>query len=142
MRLGDPKEVGALMKKRRLELGFTQQQFAEATGVSPITIMRLELGRLGYIHERTAKALEVPAKVVKRMVMVSAPADARGNLLGQGSGIHVPRESGDATDVGRTMPTLYRKMNKRRKAELEARIAKLEKPSVVRKALLWLAKKV
>lgn len=69
MKLGDPKLVGEMMRERRLKLGYTQAQMAQATGLSPITIMRLELGRIGYIHEKTAKALEVPARIEKRLVM-------------------------------------------------------------------------
>lgn len=69
MKLGDPKVVGEMMKQRRLGLGYTQQQFAQVTGISPITIMRIELGRVGYIHEKTARALEVPKKIVRRMVV-------------------------------------------------------------------------
>lgn len=78
MKLGDPKEVGQMMRERRRQMGFTIEQMAEAVGLSPITIMRLELGRVGYIHEKTAKALEVPKKITKRMVMVPSAVMADG----------------------------------------------------------------
>src|SRR5579859_2166184 len=83
MKIDNPELLGQMMRERRKSLGFTIEQMAEASGVSPITIMRLELGRLGYIHERTAKLLEVPKKVIQRMVMVATPVDASGHELPQ-----------------------------------------------------------
>lgn len=70
MKLGDPKIVGELLRERRRKMGYSIEQFAQLTGVSPITIMRIELGRVGYVHAKTAKALEVPKKITKSMVMV------------------------------------------------------------------------
>lgn len=71
MKLGDPEVVGQLMRERRKSMGFTIEQMAEAVGLAPITIIRIEKGRMGYIHAKTAKALEVPKKITKRMVMQS-----------------------------------------------------------------------
>lgn len=159
MKLGDPKAVGELMRQRRLALGFTQQQFAEATGVSPITIMRLELGRLGYIHERTAKALEVPKKIVKRMVMVASPADSSGHILPNSTLAASPNAdvramaedkkqqesvSGDAQEVN-PMPRYLKQHRKARRAKLEAQERNVERNgkahtlSPLKKMFLWLA---
>lgn len=148
MKLGDPQEIGKLMRERRVALGFTQQQFAEATGVSPITIMRIELGRVGYIHAKTAKALEVPRKIVKRMVMVPTPVDGMGRELATP---HAPVEhtSGDSTVVGIVMPSYQSKLVRARKAKLEANKANVEQlhgeahvASPLKKLFLWMAAKV
>lgn len=79
MRLGDPQEIGRLMRERRKQLGFTQEQMAQAVGLSPITIIRIENGQVGYIHAKTAKALEVPKRLTKRMVMETVAVTQDGN---------------------------------------------------------------
>lgn len=146
MRLGDPIEIGRLMKRRREELGFTQEEMAAAVGLSPITIMRIELGRVQYVHTKTAKALEVPRKIIKRARLVTELVDENGHLLppGPATPVVAPKEivSGDASVVGIPMPTLQRKLTRARRAKLEARIRVLEHPSRPRKFLLWLASKV
>lgn len=59
MKLGDPKSVGQMLQSKRHQLGFTIDQMAKVTGLSAVTLIRLEKGRNGYIRERTAKALEL-----------------------------------------------------------------------------------
>lgn len=141
MKLGDPKEVGELMRKRRLDLGYTQEQMAEATGVSPITIMRIELGRVSYIHEKTARALEVPNKIIKRMVMTPVAMSRDGATLEPRTNA-LPRPmreriSGDIeATVADPAPT------QRRDARKEMLRGKAHAMSPLKKLLLWAAAKV
>jgi DNA-binding XRE family transcriptional regulator len=140
MKLGDPTEVGRMMRERRHQMGFTIEQFAQATGVSPITIMRIELGRVGYVHAKTAKALEVPAKIVKRMVMVPTPVDNVGRELpdnGLPPALQT-RISGDNMTIRQEPPI------RARKGRLHSSKAHIEVHSMspLKKALLWIANKV
>lgn len=73
MKIENREAMGTMLRNRRKALGFTMKEMAEAVGVSPLTIMRLELGRVGYMRESTAKALEVPVKVVNRLVTQTVP---------------------------------------------------------------------
>lgn len=149
MKIDNPELLGQVMRERRKALGFTIEQMAQAVGVAPITIMRLELGRLGYIHNRTAKLLEVPKKVIKRMVMVPAPVDAEGKVLPTStlanspnaevremaikplSGPHQPVMtekrteivSGDVQDID-PVPAFHKEHRRARNAKLEAKKAK------------------
>lgn len=128
MKLGDPQEIGKLMRERRLALGFTQLEFAQATGVSPITIMRIELGRVSYIHARTAKALEVPKKIVRRMVLEPVAVMADGSRS-------VPKApsisySGDNEALPAT----------KRYSPQKAGVSHTMSP--LKKTLLWLASKI
>lgn len=78
MKLGDPIAIGALLKKKRLDLGWTLREMAEATGLSFVTILRLEKGRIGYIHSDTFKkleALKMNEELLKRRVMRLVPVE-------------------------------------------------------------------
>lgn len=153
MRLGDPQQVGQLMRERRKKLGFTIEQMAEAVGLSPITIMRIELGRVGYIHNKTAKALEVPKKIVRRMVAVDVPVGENGESLPvtalplpstpKPAEPRNPEPSGDVMLVGADVRPILarRKQYKPRKAK-ETLAAPIPKASGMKRALLWLAAKV
>lgn len=149
MKLGDPKVVGELMRKRRHDLGFTIEQMAEAVGISPITIMRLELGRVGYIHAKTAKALEVPKRIEKRMVMVNT-AIAQDNsevvlpplsMLTKGPSV---ASSGDveALPSKETHKALESKPRRLYKRPTLVKQTNVEASSPLKKALMWLAAKV
>ncbi len=164
MKLGEPKIVGEMLRNRRHELGMTIEQFAQATGVSPITIMRIELGRVGYVHEKTARALEVPKKIVNRLVTVPTAVDSLGNVIerpapltpSEAALIKTPewfqpirpegqtRESttGDSTNVGAPMTKYYKRARRARSAKLEAKKANVERDSKLKRALLWLADRV
>ncbi len=83
MRIGDPQEIGKLMREKRKSLGFTLDQMAEATGLSFITIFRLEKGRTGYIHNKTAKALEaleINRRMLKKKTFVVKTGDNAATL--------------------------------------------------------------
>lgn len=133
MKLGDPQEVGRMMRERRKQMGFTIEQMAQAVGLSPITIMRIELGRVSYVHANTAKALEVPKRIEKRMVMVSTPVDALGKPL--------ERASGDIE----ALPSKPRNRPIRTKLEAkQTNVAPHDKAhamSPLKKIFLWLAEK-
>lgn len=133
MRLGDPHEIGKLMRARREGMGLTIEQMAQATGISPITIMRIELGRVGYVHSKTAQALEVPKRIEKRMVMVATPVDALGKPL--------ERASGDIE----ALPSQPRNRPVRTKLEAKqtnvALHGKAHAMSPLKKMFLWLADK-
>lgn len=140
MKLGDPKTVGEMMRARRLQLGFTQAEFAEATGVSPITIMRLELGRVSFIHEKTAKALEVPKKIGKRMVLEQVAVMHNGDTVP----VTLPplstmRKKPAISSQGGDIEALPAARAPRQQSELrgQAHVA-----SPLKKVLLWLAQKV
>lgn len=148
MKLGDPKTVGEMMRKRRKDLGFTIEQFAQATGVSPITIMRIELGRVGYVHEKTAKALEVPQKVVRRLVMQPVAVGQDGNDMLTPNVHALPgpmreRLSGDAealsTGAANTREEKRRRVERRQVTEPLR--GKLHTISPLKKFLLWMAEK-
>ncbi len=159
MKIDNPELMGKTMRERRHGLGFTIEQMAEAVGISPITIMRLELGRLGYIHERTAKALEVPRKIVRRMVLVPMPVDAEGRALpasALSSSLRPePQEriSGDAVGTGALMPVYREKLIRAHKARIGAKNSNLERQrseghgqshvaSPLKKMFLWMARHV
>lgn len=166
MKLGDPKVVGDLMRKRRHDLGYTIAQMAEVTGLSPITIMRLELGRVSYIHAATARALEVPKKIVHRMTMVpSTVAITHGGddvtLPPLNALLHGPLSKPGTADSGDqeamipdVTPPAMRDMLARRKAPIAVSRPRRQRvvrpmaaaptapPPPLKRALLWLASKV
>lgn len=75
-------EVGAALLKTRKEIGMTQQQLADATGVSRITIQRIEQAHIN----PSFKTLEALAHGMGRTLTISfdpLPADS-GNPSGSG----------------------------------------------------------
>lgn len=144
MRIGDPQIVGEMMRARRKQMGFTIAEMAEAVGLSPITILRLELGRTSYIHEKTAKALEVPTKIINRMVMVPTAVTQEGQnvaLPPLTALLKRPSLTGDVV-ASQTLPmtTQKRKPNRIQNASLKAE--ELSRPahgSIRKKFLMWLS---
>lgn len=137
MILGDPKTVGEMLRARRIQLGFTQAEFAQATGVSPITIMRIELGRVGYIHEKTAKALEVPKKIVRRMVMEPVAVMRGGEEVTLAPLSTMAKKAPSLAYSGdnEALPPV-------RRARPQAMHGQAHTASPLKKALLWLADKI
>ncbi|MBT1171873.1 helix-turn-helix transcriptional regulator [Bifidobacterium sp. MA2] len=60
-------EVGAALLKARHEIGLTQQQLADATGVSRITIQRIEQAHIN----PSFKTLEALARGMGRTLTIS-----------------------------------------------------------------------
>lgn len=137
MKISDPKTMGELMRARRRQLGFTIAQFAQATGISPITVMRLELGRVGYIHEKTAKALEVPKRLTKRMVMEPVAVMQDGTSVPLAPLSTMPRKGPSVAYGGdiEALPPV-------RRARPQATHGQAHIASPLKKALLWLAEKI
>ncbi len=147
MKLGNPEEVGRMMRERRKTMGFTIEQMAQAVGLSPITIMRIELGRVGYVHAKTAQALEVPKKIEKRMVMVATPVDDRGNVLARPT--QATLVSGDSQiikpgQIVRPEPHVSQNIASRAKPRAKKRVVELagkaHTMSPLKKMFLWMAK--
>lgn len=139
MKLGDPKEIGILMRERRAKLGYTIQQMAQAVGLSPITIMRLELGRVGYIHAKTAKALEVPKRVTHRMITSTMPVGvmADGSLQPVASVAALPPELQNAAATGDKIEISPQKRIRATYKRIQQPVAK--PPSLRKKLFMWLA---
>ncbi len=151
MILGDPTEVGTLIKRKRAELGFTQKQLAEVLGISPIAVMRLELGRVGYVHAHTAKALEgleIRLQLLKnqvqpkRMALVPAPDPTLEERL---KALMPEQKTITTGDAGATTPVAIAPRPSAPKRLYTAHKAKPMPPSrvpTVKRALLWLAAKI
>lgn len=144
MRIEDPQKMGEMMRARRKQLGFTMSQMAQAVNVSPITIMRLELGRLGYIHERTAKALEVPKRITHRMVSVPVGVMADGSTRPMDEMKAVPMPSGPTPHTsGDYLPGAPIRPTKRAARPIQRRATRAmpepKQPSIRKRLFTWLA---
>lgn len=140
MKLEDPKRMGEVIRERRKALGFTQAQMAQAVGVSPITIMRIELGRVGYLHEKTVKALEVPKKMTHRMISVPIGVMADGSMrpMAELKGIPTPVASGG--DYIPSAPVKPVKRTEKAVGRAPSVARRVAQPVSLRKRLfLWLA---
>lgn len=167
MKLGDPTEIGVLMRRKRHELGFTLNQLAELTGISYATLLRLEQGRVGYIHEKTAKALEAlelslqtlknevkprhmalvptPDKTLEERLRALMASPAK---IAAAQPVAMPRTEpvygGDATQIGQVMAreqTKPKNLNNKRSVRPSHKQDGSALPTVKR-ALLWLAEKI
>lgn len=140
MKLGDPTVVGQMMRERRKTLGFTIEQMAEAVGLSPITIMRIELGRVGYIHAKTAKALEVPKKVTHRLVAVPTAVMTDGSTRPMSEMKAAPMEMRNGIETGdiEALPAFKRTRAPVRRIER----APTKNAPPLKRMLLWLAEKI
>lgn len=58
MKLIDPSSTGVLLKERRKSLGLTLRAAAQMSGLSFVTLHKIEKGRLKYLHGATVQKLE------------------------------------------------------------------------------------
>lgn len=142
MKLGNPEMVGQMMRERRHKLGFTIEQMAEAVGLAPITILRIEKGRVGYVHEKTAKALEVPAKITNRYVITPTAVMPDGSSRPVGAVKAMPPElmaafySGDSEALPAAPEPILRKPAPVRRRVVHPAVA--PKLSIRQRVFSWL----
>lgn len=99
----DPTALGALLKARRQQHGFSRTRVAQMTGIKPITLEGWEGGRVRKppIHDvlRLARVLEIPTEELERVVRQDeAASGAEGAALPTTASANTPED--EATPVG------------------------------------------
>jgi HTH-type transcriptional regulator/antitoxin HipB len=84
MNIRAAKDLGALIRDRRNELGFTQQELADKTGVSRVWLVALEKGKASAQLDlvlRTLRQLGLELRAVSAMSAPSSPGIDLGEII-------------------------------------------------------------
>lgn len=66
MQIQDPNRFGKLVKEKRVQKGLSLRALAKQSGISVVTLSKLENGHLKFVQDRTVKALNLEEMFTSR----------------------------------------------------------------------------